>query len=82
MLFSDALVIFGPTEFTYRTMHTAVAAVRRAVELVIEHGGIEYAHKKMLEYKDKALELVRDIPDSDSKQAILGLVEYTTTRKK
>ena len=56
--------------------------VRRAVELVIEYGGIEYAHAKMLEYKEKALELVREIPDSESKQAILGLVEYTTTRKK
>lgn len=56
--------------------------VRRAVELVIEHGGIEYAHAKMLEYKDKALQLVQDIPDSDAKRAILGLVEYTTTRKK
>lgn len=56
--------------------------VRRAVELVIEHGGIEYAHEKMLEYKDKALQLVQDIPDSDAKRAILGLVEYTTTRKK
>ncbi len=56
--------------------------VKRAVNLVIEHGGIDYAHKKMLEYKEKALELLIDIPDSDAKQAIMGLVEYTTTRKK
>lgn len=56
--------------------------VQRAVQLVIEHGGIDYAHKKMLEFKQKALELLKDIPDSDSKKALIGLVEYTTNRKK
>lgn len=56
--------------------------VKRAVQLVIEHGGIEYAHQKMLEYKQSALELLKDIPDSASKTALIGLVEYTTNRKK
>ena len=52
--------------------------VKRAVKLVIDHGGIEYAHKRMLEYKEKALDLIKDIPHSDSKESIIGLVEYTT----
>jgi len=56
--------------------------VKRAVELVIEYDGIKYAHEKMLEYKERALELLKDIPDSDAKTAILGLVDYTTNRKK
>jgi len=56
--------------------------VRRAVQLVIDNGGIDYAHKKMLEYKEMALELITDVPDSDAKKSILGLVEYTTKRKK
>ncbi|MDX2360461.1 MAG: polyprenyl synthetase family protein [Crocinitomicaceae bacterium] len=56
--------------------------VKRAVELVIEHGGIDYAHSKMLEYKQKAIDLISDIPESDAKTSVLGLVEYTTTRKK
>lgn len=56
--------------------------VKEAVDLVIKHGGIEYTHAKMLEYKGKALELLADIPNSDAKNAILGLVEYTTNRKK
>lgn len=56
--------------------------VQRAVKLVIEHGGIDYAHKKMLEYKQRALDLLNDIPDSESKKALIGLVEYTTNRKK
>lgn len=56
--------------------------VKRAIQLVIDNGGIDYAHKKMLEFKDQALELIKNIPDSDAKTSILGLVEYTTTRKK
>ena len=56
--------------------------VRHAVQLVIENGGIEYAHQKMIEYKEKALVILTEIPDSEAKNAIMGLVEYTTTRKK
>lgn len=56
--------------------------VRRAVQLVIDNGGIDYAHKKMLEYKEMALNLIEDVPESDAKKSLLGLVEYTTKRKK
>lgn len=56
--------------------------VKRAIQLVIDNGGIEYAHNKMLEYKEKALKILQPIPESDAKTALLGLVEYTTTRKK
>ena len=56
--------------------------VRRAVELVIQYGGIEYAHSKMLEIKTQALDLLTDIPDSAAKQSLIGLVEYTTVREK
>lgn len=56
--------------------------VRRAVQLVIEQGGIEYAREKMLEYKIEALKCLDEITESEAKSAIVGLVEYTTTRKK
>ncbi len=56
--------------------------VKRAVELVIKNGGIEYAHKRMLELKEQALICLEKIPESPSKQAIIGLVEYTTQREK
>lgn len=56
--------------------------VKRAIELVIEYGGIIYSHQKMLEYKEKALKLITDIPDSEAKLALLGLVDYTTNRTK
>jgi octaprenyl-diphosphate synthase len=56
--------------------------VDRAIELVIAAGGIEYAHKKMMELANQALELLEPIPDSEAKRAIIGLVEYTTQREK
>lgn len=56
--------------------------VQRAIQLVIEAGGIEYAHKRMIELKTEALDLLADIPDSESKRALIGLVEYTVTRDK
>ncbi len=56
--------------------------VHRAIHLVIDAGGIEYAHKRMIELKTEALDLLTDIPDSESKRALIGLVEYTVTRDK
>jgi octaprenyl-diphosphate synthase len=56
--------------------------VQRAIELVHQHGGIAYAHKKMMELKDDALNMLTDIPDSEAKRSIIGLVEYTTLREK
>ncbi|MFN5785318.1 MAG: polyprenyl synthetase family protein, partial [Flavobacteriia bacterium] len=56
--------------------------VNRAIQLVTESGGIEYAHKKMMELKEEALALITDIPDSEAKRSIVALVEYTTQREK
>lgn len=56
--------------------------IRRAVELVIAAGGIEYTNQKMLELKAQALDLLSGIPDSESKKSLIGLVEYTINREK
>ena len=56
--------------------------VKRAVELVVQNGGIDYAYQRMMELTQKALICLDKIPESDSKKAILGLVEYTTQREK
>jgi octaprenyl-diphosphate synthase len=56
--------------------------VDRAIELVIAAGGIAYAHSKMMDLANQALELLEPIPDSEAKRAIIGLVEYTTQREK
>lgn len=56
--------------------------VKRAIQLVIKNGGIEYAHQEMIKLKNEALELIQNIPDSEAKKSLVGLVEYTTKRIK
>lgn len=56
--------------------------IKRAIEIVIAAGGIDYAHKRMMELKDEALALLTDIPESEAKKSLVGLVEYTTLRTK
>ena len=56
--------------------------VKRAVELVIQSGGIKYATEKMNAIIQEALALLKDIPDSEAKKSLIGLVNYTITRTK
>lgn len=65
-----------------KTKNENPESIRRAVNLVIEHGGINYAYDRMNEFKEKALAILAELPENDSKQALKGLIEYTTTRMK
>lgn len=56
--------------------------VKRAVELVIAAGGIQYAHEKMNALIKEALVLIEDVPTSEAKTALVGLVNYTILREK
>jgi octaprenyl-diphosphate synthase len=56
--------------------------VKRAIQIVVDNGGIEYAQNKMNTLKEEALKCLSSIPESDSKTATIGLVEYTTQRIK
>lgn len=56
--------------------------ITRAVKLVVESGGVKYAHQKMIEYKNLALKEIENVPESDAKSALIGLVEYTVNRQK
>lgn len=56
--------------------------VAEVVRFVIEKGGIQYAEKVMLQYRDKALALLNTVPDSESKQSLIQLVNYSIERKK
>jgi octaprenyl-diphosphate synthase len=46
------------------------------------HKGIEYAHKMMNDYKEKALALLSVFPDTDVKRALVTYVDYMIERKK
>ncbi len=56
--------------------------VREVIAYVKEMGGLEYAVTKMLEFKDEALSLLNNYPDSDYKSALTLMVNYVVDRKK
>ncbi|MBD3636149.1 MAG: polyprenyl synthetase family protein [Crocinitomicaceae bacterium] len=56
--------------------------IRKAIKKVVESGGVKYAYNRMMQLKDEALEVIRDIEDNEAKRALIGLVEYTVNREK
>lgn len=56
--------------------------IRKAIQKVIASGGVKYAHGRMMQLKDEALEVIADLPENEAKKALIGLVEYTVNREK
>jgi len=51
------------------------------LQKVKEAGGIEYTVAKMQEYKDAALEIIKEFPQSETRNGFEQLVQYVTDRK-
>lgn len=58
------------------------ARIKRAIQLVIQYGGIQFATQKMEAIANEALELLKSFPDNDAKNSLIGLVHYTMNREK
>jgi octaprenyl-diphosphate synthase len=56
--------------------------VQEVIDFVIAKGGIEYASQRMNEYKEKALDLLEEMPQNVSKEALKELADYVANRKK
>ncbi len=56
--------------------------VKEVIAFVKNNGGLEYAVGKMLSFKDEALDLLADQPNSDYKKALELMVNYVVDRKK
>ncbi len=56
--------------------------VKEVVNFVNNSDGIAYATQKMHEFKDKALTIINTFPDSEYKNSIIELINYTISRKK
>ena len=62
--------------------HKNTAKVQELVNLVVERGGLDYATEQMNQYKNRAISKINELPESDSRNALVELVNYVTTRKK
>ncbi len=67
--------------FTIKNENRSSERVKWLVRQVSELGGIDYAEKKMLEYRENAVNLLNHFEDSEVKNALLELVSFTTDRK-
>jgi len=56
--------------------------VKEVIAFVKDHGGLEYAVQKMLEFKTEALTLLDHYPESEYKSALRLMVDYVVDRKK
>jgi octaprenyl-diphosphate synthase len=55
--------------------------IKYVMEKVVEAGGIEYANKKMVQFRDEALDILFEFPESEIRKGLEELVRYTTDRK-
>ncbi len=58
------------------------AKVKEVIAFVIASGGISYAHRIMTEYQQKAYAMLNQFPDSEIKEPLKKLVEFTINRTK
>lgn len=62
--------------------NTKPRKVDEVIQFVNDAGGIDYASSVMDNYKEKALSLLDTFPDSEYKQSLRDLVEFTILRSK
>ena len=67
---------------TVKNHNTEPARVTELIEKVRASGGIEYARGKMLENRQKAIEILRTFPESTYRNSLEQLVIFTTERNK
>ena len=54
--------------------------VSELIRFAKQYGGIEYAEKCLLEYQQKAVEIIRSFPDSEARKSLLLLADYFSER--
>ena len=55
--------------------------VRWVIDLVRKNGGMDYAEQRMNEYREEALRILHQFPESDSRKSVEQLIEFTISRK-
>ncbi len=56
--------------------------VNELIKEVHQNGGIDYAVQKMNEFKNKALDLLQEMPDNEARKMIKEIIYYTIDREK
>lgn len=65
-----------------KNYNTDKKRVKEVIAFVKERGGLDYAVRKMLSFKDQALALLENYPDSPYRKSLVLMVNYVVERKK
>ena len=55
--------------------------VKEVIDFVKENGGIEYTTNKMYDYKNRALAILENYPESPYKSSLIMMIDYVVERK-
>ena len=67
--------------YIIKNQNTQKDKVKIVIDAVVAAGGIRYAEQKMEAYRDEALAILHEFPESQVRNALEELVRYTTDRK-
>jgi octaprenyl-diphosphate synthase len=67
---------------TIKNHHDDPVRVAEIIDRVNHSGGISYARSKMLEYRQKAIDMLQEMPANEARKSLEKLVIYTTERNK
>jgi octaprenyl-diphosphate synthase len=67
--------------YIVKNENTQKEKVQFVIDAVNKAGGIEYAEQKMFAFRDEALSILHEFPQSEVRDALEELVRYTTDRK-
>lgn len=56
--------------------------INEVVTFILNNGGIEYARKNMIDYREQAFSVLNEFGHSQYKESLVQLVRYTTEREK
>jgi octaprenyl-diphosphate synthase len=68
--------------YIIRNKYKSKADIQQVIDTVKEAGGINYASRKMDEYKNNAIAMLHTLNESPERMALEELVRYTTERRK
>jgi octaprenyl-diphosphate synthase len=66
--------------YILKNENTNKEKIKFVIDVVKDKGGIQYACKKMVTFRDEALSLLSEFPQSDVRDTLEQLVRYTTDR--
>lgn len=67
--------------YIIKNQNTQKDKVKFVIDAVVAAGGIKYAEQKMEAYRDEALAILHEFPESQVRNALEELVRYTTDRQ-